>query len=153
MRNQPAADGSSEQELSWPGNAQTIQLELPRFAVNATLDMRPVVEQQGLKSLFSNSDLLSGLFTNPQPLDEVTQTVAFKADETGAEAAAVTTATSTRAMAAKPKVVRFDRPFLFTLNHPQSGSVLFAGAVSEPERWQKSEAATPLAKPTPQNPG
>nr|WP_319383281.1 serpin family protein [uncultured Roseibium sp.] len=135
LRQDAAEHDSAERELIWPGTAETVGLELPRFEADGRNNLRMMMMKLGLGDLYRNADLLTGLFDPSRPIDEMTQTVAFKADETGAEAAAVTVATSTRSSLADPEVIRFDRPFFFTLNHPESGSILFAGAIGEPEPW------------------
>lgn len=141
LRQGGSAGAATDQEFIWPGTVQTIGLELPRFTAEAQNDLRPMVTKLGLGGLFSNADLLSGLFTPSQRLDDMMQTLAFRADETGAEAAAVSVAASSRAMVAGPEIIKFDRPFLFTLNHLASGSVLFAGSILSPDQWTNADAS------------
>ncbi|HSJ27168.1 MAG TPA: serpin family protein, partial [Acidimicrobiia bacterium] len=57
-------------------------------------------------------------------------------DEAGTEAAAATAVVvgTTSGPVGEPMVLRFDRPFVFFVQHDATGSMLFAGVVENPQR-------------------
>jgi serpin B len=74
----------------------------------------------------------------PLKVDKMLQKAYLKVDETGTEAAAVTVATMMTTSSIAPvhievPVFRADRPFLFTIIHKKTGSILFAGTMESPE--------------------
>ena len=64
-------------------------------------------------------------------LDFVQQDAVIKVDETGSEAAAISSAgmMMTTAVGQPPRIVEFhaDRPFLYVITEAKSGAILFAG--------------------------
>ena len=69
--------------------------------------------------------------------------VFIEVNEEGTEAAAVTGIMMTRMMPmpGKPLELRFDRPFVFAVQHRASGAVLFLGGVDMPEPFTGGHAA------------
>ena len=63
--------------------------------------------------------------------------VFIEVNEKGTEAAAATAVTMMRcAMPLRPPPeLRFDRPFVFGVQHVSTGALLFAGVVEQPEAW------------------
>jgi len=66
-------------------------------------------------------------------VDSVLHRAVISVDEEGTEAAAATaTFMKTRAMPRPPRVLKFDRPFVFAIEHAATGRVVFAGVVADP---------------------
>ncbi len=94
-------------------------------------------ERLGLDSLLceGGSPDLSGIAGGPGDLciDQAAQQAVLRIDEEGTVAAAVTELGVTESAAPIPeKTVHFDRPFLFTINHDESGWPLFYAAIRDP---------------------
>jgi serpin B len=62
----------------------------------------------------------------------VQQNTYVNVNEEGTEAAAVTTVGMETTSAGPPRVVRFDRPFVFVIRERLSGTILFMGKVAVP---------------------
>ena len=120
-----------EQYDSRPGD-----LLLPRLDLTASNDIGPILESLGLRDPFGKTADFSKLTGTQAKVNEITQRVALKWDEQGAEAAAATGATLTRQSAEqKPEPFQMivDRPFVFVLRHIKSRAIILAGLISNPK--------------------
>lgn len=116
---------------------ERVHLALPRYRFEDSLRLIPPLEAVGLGSLFDESADLSGI--SPEPgiyVDKVKQITFVQVDETGTEAAAVTTAamitqTMHRRRPPKPKEMIVDRPYWFFIRHEPTACLLFAGRVED----------------------
>lgn len=72
-------------------------------------------------------------------VDEVVHKVFIEVNERGTEAAAATGVIMMRsAMPLRPPPeARFNRPFVFGVEHVESGALLFLGVVEKPEAWKE----------------
>lgn len=122
-----------------------VVLFLPKFRLEPpTLDLAEVLQGLGLKQAFdeprgsANFDAMA-----PRKPDDylcisrVFHKTFLAVDEHGAEAAAATAVVVLRALAAMPEPfqpveVRVDHPFLFALQHAETGACLFLGRVNDP---------------------
>jgi serpin B len=117
---------------------ERVDLSLPRFRMESSLELTGTLQGLGMRQacradqadfsgITGGRDVFIGL---------VVQKTYFDVNEAGAEAAAATAAMMVAAamMQAppKPKVFRADRPFLFALRAPKSGTLLFLGRVACP---------------------
>ena len=136
-------DGAAEVKdfrpaLAWLGGegfekAQVpVQVTLPRFSLASSSDLLPGLDKLGLRPARLNSKSLSGLAPGPQSIAKVVQKTVIKVDEKGTEAAAATAAVAQRSL--ELTEIKFDRPFLFALQHEESGLVLMTGYVSDPSK-------------------
>ena len=113
-----------------------VTLAMPRFRLEAALDLIPVLRGLGVAGGLHRQADFSGI-TDADRL--LINAVAHKAyvdvDEQGTEAAAAT-AVSFRPLAAfrapPPVTMTVDRPFLFAISHTPAGLPLFLGQVSHP---------------------
>ena len=110
-----------------------ISLALPRFNVEASYDMRDVLEALGMqnafnvvKADFSGIDGRRDLFVS-----QVAHKAVLEVNESGSEAAAATGVIV--AMRMMPHVIPFaaDRPFMVAIVHAPSQAILFLGAVHD----------------------
>lgn len=125
-------------------SSQELILHLPKLRFEPpTLALSAALKQLGLRSPF---DLPPGSANfnrmappdaaGPLAISEVLHKTFLALDEDGTEAAAATAVimAPTAAMQPKPKPieVRVDRPFLFAIQHVESGACLFLGRVVDP---------------------
>ena len=118
----------------WP-----LKLYLPRFEIDFESSLVPALNNLGLNAIFSPGDF-SRISSDGNSLfvSDVLHKVYVKVDEQGTEAAAVTgivMLTSIPLVPPKDLIVRFDRPFMFSIVHEETGLALFAGEVYQPEEW------------------
>ncbi|KAF2894162.1 hypothetical protein ILUMI_12016 [Ignelater luminosus] len=115
-----------------------VQLSLPKFKMETTMDLKPILEEMGLGTIFdrSNADFSEIAETDEQLyVSKVVQKAFIEVNEEGAEAAA---ATGMKMMAFCLKL-----PFEFVANHPfivllqvkheNSVNILFYGKIVKPE--------------------
>lgn len=140
-----AADGDTTNNnggLKWISvgdpEAPTIKVYLPRFEIDFELGLAEALQGIGLNAIFSPGDF-TGISTDAAlSVSEVKHKVYVKVDEQGTEAAAVTGIVAVTSFPLEPVVelvVNFDRPFMFSIVHEETGMALFAGEVYKPEKW------------------
>lgn len=120
---------------------QKVKVFLPKMEMDTEYDLKSPMTDLGLGSLFSGADF-SGMADVPLQVDKMLQKAYLKMDEKGTEAAAVTVATVMTTSSIAPvhievPVFRADRPFLFTIFHKKTGTILFAGTMEDPETMNK----------------
>jgi len=117
-----------------------IDLAFPKFEIKHKEEMRPLLENLGIKDAFDRdrADFTHMGTINPGAgrlkIDEVIHDARIIVDEEGTEAAAATAATMMGTSMAQPekKKITFDRPFVYLLWHKETGTVLFLGRVMNP---------------------
>jgi serpin B len=114
-----------------------VQVFLPKMELETSYDLKKPLEELGLMSMF-NSANFSGMADVSLKVDKMLQKAYLKVDEKGTEAAAVTVVTMMTTSSIGPEkvivpVFRADRPFLFTIVHKQTNTILFAGTMEDPE--------------------
>jgi serpin B len=109
-----------------------VTLSLPKFGASADNELLDALSAMGLKSGLTSTNQLPG-FADGLALGRMRQKIWLAVDETGTEAAAVTSAEATRS-ADQPKVVsvNFDKPFIYALRYRPTGAILMAGYVGDP---------------------
>jgi serpin B len=116
---------------------KTVALSLPRFKLEYHVELTAPLRSLGMTDAFSESADFSGITASPPlKLGVVEHAANFSVNEQGTLAAAATVVTfePTLARRFRGPVVEFDanRPFLFYLRDDRTGTVLFAGRLSEP---------------------
>jgi len=114
-----------------------VMLTVPTLDLRSEIDLRPLLPELGLSTLpgcAADADL-SGIAGEPGDLcvGQAAQQAELKVDEAGTVAAAVTEI-GVQVVSA-PRVEAeyvFDRPFLFTVSHDDTGWPLFLAAVRDP---------------------
>ncbi len=123
-----------------------IELHLPKFKLEpSAIGLREILKNMGMPSVFDEPQY-SADFTRMAPatdkneylyLGDVVHRAVIEIDENGTEAAAATTAFVLGAFGSagpkpQPKVIKVDRPFVFAIQHVDSGTCLFLGHVTDP---------------------
>lgn len=133
---------------TWLGKLErrTVDVTMPRFRLETTYDMSQTLVSMGMKRAFTNPTQpdgaqFDGMGASQDPrmqlfISRVLHKAFVEVTERGTEAAAATAiAMETEPMMASvPFVPTFkaDRPFVFFIRDPKSGSILFLGRVTAP---------------------
>ncbi len=110
-------------------------IRLPRFKTDYNVTLNDALKALGMEEAFTNKANFSGIGKNLS-LSQVQHKTFVEVNEEGTEAAAATSvgvvATSFKQ---KPEPFRMivDRPFFCAIRDNQTGSILFMGAISEPQ--------------------
>jgi serpin B len=115
---------------------QSLDVYLPRFKVTSEFDLRRSLSALGMEEAFTRQADFSGMDGKKDLyLSAVVHKAFVKVTEKGTEAAAATgVAIASRSIERKAREFRADRPFLFLLRDRRSGSILFLGRLSNPNR-------------------
>ncbi|CAH0370229.1 unnamed protein product [Pelagomonas calceolata] len=109
---------------------------LPRFKIDSgVVELMDVLDASfGLGLIKREGGGFLGIADRPDlHVDSVLHRAVISVDEEGTEAAAATAViVAQRAMPRPPRVLKFDRPFVFAIEHAATGRVVFAGVVAEP---------------------
>jgi serpin B len=119
-----------------PVPADLVNLALPRFSLESTIDLLPALAALGMITATTDGADFGDLSPEPLRVDQFTQQAVVDIDEEGVKAAAVTVVAMARAAGPRPDPVvldlAFDRPFAFALVDPELGLPLFTGWVADP---------------------
>lgn len=110
-----------------------INLKMPRFTLENKMNLIPALQALGMKKAFTNEADFSSMSDIATYISLVQQATRLKVDEEGSEGAAVTVIEGVMSPLPEEKVDFFlDRPFLFQILEPATGTVLFIGQVGSP---------------------
>lgn len=111
-----------------------INLKMPRFTLENKMDLIPVLQTLGMNKAFTNEADFSSMSDIATYISLVQQATRLKVDEEGSEGAAVTVIEGDLMSPLPEEKVDFflDRPFLFQILEPATGTVLFMGQVGSP---------------------
>lgn len=111
-----------------------INLKIPRFTLENKMDLIPALQALGMKTAFTNEADFSSMSDIATYISLVQQATRLKVDEEGSEGAAVTVIEGDLMSPLPEEKVDFflDRPFLFQILEPATGTVLFMGQVGSP---------------------
>lgn len=111
-------------------------LELPRFKAQYFRDLAPALDALGMGPAFGSAADFSGMGPAGLTIDQVLHKTVVEVNEEGTVAAAVTSA-GVRATSVQPEPEPFrmvvDHPFLLAIAEQNTGSILFLGAIYQPE--------------------
>ncbi len=136
-------EGSST-ALNWMSSGgsdfATAKIYLPRFEIDYSTSLAPVLNSEsiGLSSIFSPGNFGGIAQDGDLAVSDVLHKVYVKVDEQGTEAAAATGIVMVTSMPLEPPkelIVKFDRPFMFSVVNRKTGLALFVGEVYKPEEW------------------
>ena len=126
------------------GSAKYIQLSLPRFKLEPeAVRVGDTLKAMGMSEAFGDrADFFKmskvGLSNSDERLriQSVVHKAMIDVAEEGVEAAAATAVIigGTTSVPPQPKVVKFDRPFMFGIRDKKSGAWLFLGHVVDPSK-------------------
>lgn len=114
-------------------SSRKIKVSLPKFKLDCQFSLKEILSQLGIRDLFDiNSADLSGMTgTSELYVSQVVHQAFVDVDEEGTEAAAATGVVA--AVRSLPQHFLVDHPFLFVIQHCESGAILFQGRVVNPE--------------------
>lgn len=112
-----------------------MELYLPRFKVEETYDLKPMLRALGMVDAFTEGKAdFSGMSSERKLMvSEVFHKSFVEVNEEGTEAAAGTGIVMVRKLAIEADSFHCDHPFLFLIKHNKTNSLLFYGRVSSPE--------------------
>ena len=123
-----ANDWTQLQKTMTPGQ---ISIGLPKFSFSYDNKLNSVLASLGMPTAFTDQANFSKISRNGGlSLSTVKQSTFIAVDETGTEAAAVTTGEVS--VTSMPVPYLCDRPFVFIIHEKTSGTVLFTGKVADP---------------------
>lgn len=109
-----------------------VDLSLPKFKTEYSKKLNDVLTNMGMEIAFTDGADFTGITDIPAKISFVKQDTYISTDESGTEAAAVTTVVmELTSMPAPPKKVIFnaERPFIYIIQENSTGAILFMGAV------------------------
>ena len=114
-----------------------VELALPRFKFENSIGLKPALRKLGMLKAFGVSADFSGMLEKPCEGFNISEALhkSFVAlDENGTEAAAATALMLKGEAAEEPErvTVTADHPFLFLIDHPETGDIIFMGRVDNP---------------------
>jgi serine protease inhibitor len=112
-----------------------IEFTMPRFTLEYEKQLAPVLAGLGMRDAFSARSADFGLMRPERDIyiSEVLQKSFVQVNETGTEAAAVTSVRVRVVSAPSHPIVTVDRPFFFAIRDDRTGTVLFQGQITSPE--------------------
>lgn len=109
-----------------------VVLSLPKFKLDTDMVLNSVLMRMGVRKAFGAGAELGGITDAPVAVDQVRQKCFVEVNESGTEAAAVTSI-GVRLTSAPPVdipvVMTVDRPFLFAIVDNEGDNILFVGRV------------------------
>lgn len=116
-------------------NETEVLVALPRFKIDFSGDIKDYLQEVHVKKIFSPQAILSGIVADVGVrVSNFIHKTAIEVNEKGTVAAAASGAVVIPLMGNIKPSFRADHPFLFFIRHIPSGTILFEGRVSEPER-------------------
>ncbi|XP_067307525.1 plasminogen activator inhibitor 1 [Pseudorasbora parva] len=111
------------------------RLVIPRFSMDAEIDLKSTLTKMGLGDLFSQSKADFSRITTEEPLciSKVLQKVKLEVNEEGTKGSSATAAVIYSRMAVEE--ITLDRPFYFFIQHTPTGALLFSGQVNQPQEY------------------
>ncbi|KAJ8271115.1 hypothetical protein GJAV_G00122920 [Gymnothorax javanicus] len=117
----------------WVGylKPRSIHLSLPRFSVEAELDMKGPLLALGVTDMFEKYKAdFRHISSEPLYVSKALQRTKMEVNEDGTKASVATAAVLLTRMSPRP--VAIDRPFLFVVRHNPTGTILFVGQINKP---------------------
>ncbi len=127
---------SSDELNHYLAGADTVYMDIrmPKFSLAFEMKLNDVLEAMGLKRAFTDRAELGRLFQQPLSVkvSEVLHKAVIDVDESGTEAAAVTSVGIS--LTSIPAIVDFNRPFIFMIRERHTQAILFSGILRNPLR-------------------
>jgi len=117
---------------------RAVNLFLPRFKVQSSIDLSQELSSLGAKEAFlrERADFSGMAEVKPLYLGEVDHSTVLDVDEDGTEGASLTSVEVVGGAGdddvSKPVLFRADHPFLFLIRHTESGAIVFLARVEDP---------------------
>jgi serpin B len=114
---------------------EEVQVTLPRFKVTSEFSLNETLEALGVKQAFGSQADFSGMDGERDLyLSAVVHKAYVDVNEEGTEAAAATGAVISKLSLPVGPVFRADHPFVFLIRDRRSGSILFLGRITNPQK-------------------
>ena len=112
---------------------QEVDLQLPKFTLDARYQMKTLLGDMGMTKAFNNEAEFN-LYADGPPikLDEVYHQAVVTVDEKGTEAAAAAGAVGMYVGMSYPAEFKADHPFMFIIKDNKTDAILFLGQVNKP---------------------
>ncbi|KAI1309038.1 Serpin B9 [Halotydeus destructor] len=110
-----------------------VNVEIPRFSIQADLDLADILKQLGVTSLFNKQSAdLSKMTVKPVHISKAIHKAKMELTESGTEATAVT-AIIVETRSSAPSLLNFiaSHPFLFVIRENIYGTILFMARISQ----------------------
>lgn len=122
-------------EIVGEGISRRVDVKMPKFSIEKTVDMKTVLGRLGMGKLFESTANFSGFSKHSRiGFDEVQQKSKITVDEEGSTAASATIAFSFRSSRpADPALFHCNHPFIFLIYDYATQAVLFNGVYRQPE--------------------
>jgi len=113
-------------------DTSSMDINMPKFSLAFEITLNDVLKTMGLKQAFTDQAELGGLFEETLPLtvSEVLHKAVIEVDESGTEAAAVTSVGI--GLTSLPMAVDLNRPFIFMIRERHTQAILFSGILRNP---------------------
>ncbi|KFV42679.1 Alpha-1-antiproteinase 2, partial [Tyto alba] len=125
---------SKETVCKWDNKLETrrLNLQLPKFSISGSYDVKNLFEEMGITKVFSNSADLSGISgSHDLQVSQAIHKALLEVDEAGTEAAGATAIILTRVL--RPSVtIKFNRPFIILISDKKTSTTLFMGKIVNP---------------------
>nr|AOW41295.1 serpin-1M [Pteromalus puparum] len=121
--------------LAEAGSERDVQIYLPKFKIESTIDLQKPLEALGMTDMFTNSANFSGVSDELLKVSKVTQKAFIEVNEEGSEAAAVTGWHGWHIAPAPAPIIQkliVDRPFFYAIVHAPTRASLFQGSIRSP---------------------
>jgi serpin B len=135
LERQWAAGGTYQKVTDQLRHEETVVVSLPRYKMEAELELKPELCALGAGLAFSGGADFSGIGDESLAISEVVHKAFVEVNEEGTEAAAATAVLMARGVSrppAEPKVLKADHPFLFFIRDRNTNAVLFSGRLFDP---------------------
>ncbi len=128
-------DAAALEQMRKALSEQKVKVFLPRFTFSSDFDLNGTLGALGMPTAFTDAADFSGMDgTRKLYIQRAVHKAFIEVNEEGTEAAAATAiAMGLKSMAFDMQVFRADRPFLFFIEEPKTGLLLFMGRVEEPK--------------------
>lgn len=124
-------DGKTLGELRYKMDDCIVDLKLPRFTSEVSLDLNGIISKLGAPSMFGSSANFSRFANGGFMVSKMLQKAKIEVSEEGTKAAAVTAAVMTMSAfrPEEPRRVEFhaNRPFVYMITESSTGAILFIG--------------------------
>ncbi|CAG9814287.1 unnamed protein product [Phaedon cochleariae] len=114
--------------------SKTVQVALPKFSLETSIEMTPILESLGVGNLFKNDADFSSLTPKKISVGEGIHKARIEINENGAHAAAATALFTWRMMSDEEDTVKFtcNKSFVYIIYNGKTHTVLFAGIFRSP---------------------
>ncbi|XP_031628606.1 serine protease inhibitor 88Ea-like [Contarinia nasturtii] len=107
-----------------------VDLSFPKFSIEKTSNLIPIMKRMGVKELFDENANLSGFSKSLKQASDIRHKAKIEVDEWGTTAAA---ATKVYSQWSRSSPFNCDHPFLFLIYDKKMKEILFAGTYHGPE--------------------